>query len=104
MLASHPARASCYYPVLACKVSSYLQFTCPSAPDLSVPSRVKFLVDPSTRSGVKKFVQREKAPVVRALSSCDSTEAPIGIEPMMEVLQTSALPLGYGAECCGPIT
>ena len=25
-------------------------------------------------------------------------EAPIGIEPMMEVLQTSALPLGYGAE------
>ena len=26
------------------------------------------------------------------------TEAPIGIEPMMEVLQTSALPLGYGAE------
>ena len=26
------------------------------------------------------------------------SEAPIGIEPMMEVLQTSALPLGYGAE------
>jgi hypothetical protein len=30
-----------------------------------------------------------------------SGEAPIGIEPMMEVLQTSALPLGYGAE--GPV-
>jgi hypothetical protein len=27
-------------------------------------------------------------------------EAPIGIEPMMEVLQTSALPLGYGAGMC----
>ena len=25
------------------------------------------------------------------------TEAPVGIEPTMEVLQTSALPLGYGA-------
>jgi hypothetical protein len=24
-------------------------------------------------------------------------EAPVGIEPTMEVLQTSALPLGYGA-------
>ena len=24
-------------------------------------------------------------------------EAPIGVEPMMKVLQTSALPLGYGA-------
>ena len=25
-------------------------------------------------------------------------EAPTGVEPVMEVLQTSALPLGYGAE------
>lgn len=24
-------------------------------------------------------------------------EAPMGLEPMVEVLQTSALPLGYGA-------
>src|SRR6266404_5476263 len=31
------------------------------------------------------------------LRSCRSPEAPIVIEPMMEVLQTSALPLGYGA-------
>src|SRR5512134_134676 len=27
----------------------------------------------------------------------NSTEAPTGVEPVMEVLQTSALPLGYGA-------
>jgi hypothetical protein len=25
-------------------------------------------------------------------------KAPTGVEPVMEVLQTSALPLGYGAE------
>jgi hypothetical protein len=41
--------------------------------------------------------------------SCDSWagEAAIGVEPMVEVLQTSALPLGYaavgtGCECYAP--
>ncbi len=29
---------------------------------------------------------------------CSDVEAPPGIEPGMKVLQTSALPLGYGAD------
>ena len=44
-----------------------------------------------------------RSPVERPLSvRCPFTvnceEAPTGVEPVMEVLQTSALPLGYGAE------
>ena len=33
----------------------------------------------------------------------ESVEAPSGFEPEMEVLQTSALPLGYGAEARSPV-
>ena len=40
----------------------------------------------------------ERAPEQGPVLFCSTREAPIGIEPMMEVLQTSALPLGYGAE------
>jgi hypothetical protein len=44
----------------------------------------------------KTFPERS-SPGQEARNSLQNKEAPIGIEPMMEVLQTSALPLGYGA-------
>jgi hypothetical protein len=35
---------------------------------------------------------------ISGVQGCRSiAEAPTGVEPVMEVLQTSALPLGYGA-------
>ena len=37
-------------------------------------------------------------PAKDPLRSALRLEAPTGVEPVMEVLQTSALPLGYGAD------
>jgi hypothetical protein len=42
-------------------------------------------------------VEEPDARGTRQVEAILRQEAPIGIEPMMEVLQTSALPLGYGA-------
>ncbi len=48
-------------------------------------------------SFVQSFVLRQRPPLSRWPKSLLRKEAPTGVEPVMEVLQTSALPLGYGA-------
>jgi hypothetical protein len=45
-----------------------------------------------------RYPAHERDMATRRAEAMLRREAPIGIEPMMEVLQTSALPLGYGAE------
>jgi hypothetical protein len=44
-----------------------------------------------------RYPAHERDMATRRAEAMLRREAPIGIEPMMEVLQTSALPLGYGA-------
>jgi hypothetical protein len=46
----------------------------------------------------RRYPAHERDMATRRAEAILRREAPIGIEPMMEVLQTSALPLGYGAE------
>ncbi len=41
--------------------------------------------------------KRQEPQSLAALTRNHHREAPTGVEPVMEVLQTSALPLGYGA-------
>ena len=52
-----------------------------------------------TRKKVNFTVTRKKADFIKkaSLTTCFFLEAPPGLEPGVEVLQTSALPLGYSA-------
>ena len=49
------------------------------------------IIQRSPSSSTRKRISRPQG------SGSGDSEAPTGVEPVMEVLQTSALPLGYGA-------
>src|SRR3954467_12667567 len=51
----------------------------------------------------KDLPKHKRASMMETLSACGSQRRRSESNRRMEVLQTSALPLGYGAECCGPI-
>ncbi len=51
-------------------------------------------------AGESELMESAEVPPYGRDEGCEARdrEAPTGVEPVMEVLQTSALPLGYGAE------